>query len=88
MPLGMKQDDNQTKLVAVQPSSRRDLLNHVLSVSFAKEPEDLLASEVAGFVVVTDINAEEGVLTVLSPQAKPLPPTLLLVSEIQYVDST
>ncbi len=88
MPLGMKQEDNQTKLVAVQPSSARDLLNRALSVSFATAPEDLIVTNVAGFVIVTEINADKQVLTVLSPQPRPLPDTLLLVSEIQYVDST
>ncbi len=88
MPLGMRQEDNQTKLVAVQPSSARDLLNRVLAVSFATAPEDLIVTNVAGFVVVTDINTDEQRLTLLSPQPRPLPETLLLVSEIQFVDSS
>ncbi len=74
--------------MAVQPSSARDLLNRVLSVSFATGSEDLISTNVAGFVVVTDINQEEARLTVLSPQPRPLPETLLLVSEIQFVDSS
>lgn len=87
MPLGMKSEDNQTKLVAVNPSPR-DLLNHILSVSFATNSEDLIVSNVAGFICVTDVNVDEQKITVLSPQPKPLPDTLLLLSEVQYVDST
>jgi hypothetical protein len=38
LPLGMKVTDNKTKLVAVNPSVR-DLLNHVLAVSFTSAIE-------------------------------------------------
>eukprot|EP00092_Neocalanus_flemingeri_P007445 GFUD01008041.1.p1 GENE.GFUD01008041.1~~GFUD01008041.1.p1 ORF type:complete len:444 (+),score=129.18 GFUD01008041.1:63-1334(+) len=87
LPLGMKITDNKTKLVAVNPNPR-DLLNHVLAVSFTSGTEDVIITNVAGFVVVTDIKVEEQKLVVLSPQPRPLPDTLLLLSEVQYVDST
>lgn len=86
MPLGMKSDDNKTKLVPVKPS-QRDLLNNLLAVSFATNPEDLIVTNAAGFVCVTDINVEEEKLTVLSPQPRPLPDTLFLLSDVQYVDN-
>lgn len=51
MPLGMKVEDNLTKLVAVPPGP--SLLNHLLSVSFADSPEDdVVQTNVAGFVCV------------------------------------
>jgi len=89
MPLGMggKAEENQTKLVHVQPT-QRDLLNHLLAVSFATEPTDAIISNIAGFVVVTDVNTAQQKLTVLAPQPAPLPNTLLLVSDIQFVDSS
>jgi len=87
LPLGMKISDNKTKLVAVNPNPR-DLLNHVLAVSFTSATEDVIITNVAGFVVVTDIKMEEQKLVVLSPQPRPLPDTLLLLSDVQYVDST
>ncbi len=86
MPLGMKPEDNRTKLVSVQPNPR-DLLNHLLAVSFAGSTEDLIVTNVAGFVCVTDVNMDEQTITVLSPQPWPLPDTLLLLSEIRFVDS-
>ena len=73
--------------MAVQPSNSRELLNRVLSVSFAQSEKDLIMSNVAGFVVVTDVNVKEEKLTVLSPQPRPLPNTFLLLSEVQYCDS-
>ena len=51
MPLGMKAEDNLTKLVAVTPGPH--LLHHILSVSFADSPEDdVVQTNVAGFVCV------------------------------------
>ena len=87
LPLGMKITDNKTKLVTVNPSPR-DLLNRVLAVSFTQTVEDLIMTNVAGFVVVTDVKTEDQKIVVLSPQPRPLPDTLLLLSDIQYVDTT
>ena len=87
LPLGMKITNNKTKLVAVNPNPR-DLLNRILSVSFTSAVEDLIMTNVAGFVVVTDVKMEEQKMMVLSPQPRPLPDTLLLLSDVQYVDST
>lgn len=51
MPVGMKAEDNLTKLVAV--TSGPNLLHHLLSVSFADSPEDdVVQTNVAGFVCV------------------------------------
>ena len=85
MPLGKTADDNQTKLVAVSLTPK-DLLNHVLAISHADSKDDLLSTNVNGFVVVTDVNVKESKISVLSPQPKPLPATLLLLSDIKYID--
>lgn len=86
LPLGMKKEDNFTKLVAVQPSLQ--LLHHILAVSFAESVEEnVIQSNVAGFICVTDVSMEKEVLTILSPQPRPLPQTILLVSDLQFMDS-
>ena len=88
MPLGMTSDGNQTKLVQVQPNPR-DLQNRILAVSFAAKTEDLLATNVAGFICVTEVNMKDEKLTVLAPQPRPLPDDkFLLVSDLQFVDSS
>jgi len=86
LPLGMKVSDNKTKLVNVNPNPR-DLLNHVLAVSFTSLTDEVIITNVTGFIVVTAVNMEDKKLTVLSPQPRPLPDTLLLLSEVQFVDS-
>ncbi|XP_046736937.1 protein CLP1 homolog [Diprion similis] len=86
MPLGMKAEDNLTKLVAVTPGP--SLLHHLLSVSFADSPEDdVVQTNVAGFVCVTNVDVERQTFMVLSPQPRPLPNTVLLLSDIQFMDS-
>ncbi|XP_049782845.1 protein CLP1 homolog [Schistocerca cancellata] len=86
MPLGMKAEDNHTKLVAVTPGP--NLLHHLLAVSFAASTDDdVIHSNVAGFICVTNVDMERQSLTVLSPQPRPLPKTLLLLSEVQFMDS-
>lgn len=51
MPLGMKAEDNLTKLVPIQPGL--NLLHHILAVSFAESvEEEVITSNVAGFICV------------------------------------
>uniref|UniRef100_A0A1B0CM03 Clp1 C-terminal domain-containing protein n=3 Tax=Lutzomyia longipalpis TaxID=7200 RepID=A0A1B0CM03_LUTLO len=86
MPLGMKAEDNMTKLVAVQPGL--NLLHHILAVSFAESAEDdVIQTNVAGFVCVGQVDMERQVVTILSPQPRPLPNTILLFSDLQFVDN-
>ncbi|XP_042215212.1 protein CLP1 homolog isoform X1 [Homarus americanus] len=85
MPADMKVDDHMTKLVPVEPSVK--LKHHMLAVSLATEPEDLLTSNVAGFICVLDVDDENKMVKVLSPQPKPLPKTIFILTEIQFMDS-
>ncbi|XP_053953016.1 protein CLP1 homolog [Anastrepha ludens] len=85
MPIGMKAEDNKTKVVAVTPSP--SLLHHILSISFAESTdEDVIGTNVAGFVCVTDVDMDRQTITVLSPQPRPLPNTVMLLSELQFMD--
>jgi len=86
MPLGMKAEDNMTKLVSVSPGPH--LLHHLLAVSFATSAEeDVICTNIAGYVCVTHVDVENQLLTVLAPQPRPLPDTLLILSDIQFMDS-
>ncbi|XP_069192677.1 protein CLP1 homolog isoform X1 [Procambarus clarkii] len=85
MPADFKHDDHVTKLVPVEPGVK--LKHHILAVSLATKPENLLTSNVAGFICVLDVDEESKMLKVLSPQPKPLPKTILLLTEIRFMDS-
>lgn len=90
MPIGMKTEDNLTKLVLIQPNVQT-LLNHILAVSTATSAEDnlkVIESNLLGFVCVTNVDSERQLVTLLSPQQRPLPQnSILLLSEIQFMDS-
>ncbi|KYN17107.1 Protein CLP1 like protein [Trachymyrmex cornetzi] len=81
-----KLKDNLTKLVAVKPGP--NLLHHLLSVSFVDSPkDDVVQTNVAGFVCVINVDVDRQTFTVLSPQPGPLPNTVLLLSDIQFMNS-
>ncbi|NXW46353.1 CLP1 kinase, partial [Nyctiprogne leucopyga] len=85
LPLGMSQEDNQLKLVPVTPG--RDMVHHLLSVSTADSPDDGISeTSVAGFIVVTGVDLERQVFTVLSPAPRPLPKSFLLIMDIRFMD--
>ncbi|KFM66836.1 Polyribonucleotide 5'-hydroxyl-kinase Clp1, partial [Stegodyphus mimosarum] len=86
MPLGMKAEDNRTKPVHVQVGP--NVLHHILSVSFAESvDDDVITSNIAGFICVTKVNVERQVITVLAPQPRPLPKTVLLIGDVQFMDA-
>ncbi|XKL60133.1 hypothetical protein PGB90_001149 [Kerria lacca] len=85
IPLGLKTDNYLIKLVSIQPSP--NILHHVLSVSHATTADEkVIETNVAGFVCVTNVDTERQILTILSPQPKPLPDACLILSDVQFVD--
>ncbi len=85
LPLGQKPDEHKTKIVPANPSPQ--LQHHLLAVSQCEDPdEDLLRTNVVGFICVTEVKMEERTMLVLSPQAHPLPRTILLWSEVTFLD--
>ena len=50
-----------------------DMSQSLLAVSHAETPDQLLNSNVAGFVLITAVDAATGSVTYLSPSAGPLP---------------
>lgn len=86
LPLGMKPKDHMTKLVPLTPNA--GLLHHLLAVSFCDwEEDDIIKTQVAGFVCVTNVDTDRQTITLLSPQPKPLPNNVLVLSELQFIDS-
>jgi len=87
LPLGMTAGDNRLKPVRIQPSV--SLLHHVLSASFATTPEDdVVQSNIAGFVVIAEVDSDRQALKILAPAPAPLPWSIMLVmDDILYMDS-
>ncbi|XP_066911725.1 protein CLP1 homolog [Clytia hemisphaerica] len=85
LPLGMAPTtDSSMREVAVSPST--NLLHSLCAVSAADAPEDLCRTNVVGFVVITNVDMENEIFTVLSPAPRPLPKEYLIVSNIKFMD--
>nr|XP_006825168.1 PREDICTED: polyribonucleotide 5'-hydroxyl-kinase Clp1-like [Saccoglossus kowalevskii] len=86
LPLGMVPEDNQTKLVPVNPSP--ELVHHVLGLSSASsaEDDDIVGSNMLGFIVITNVDMERKTFTVLSPAPRPLPSKICVLSSVRFMD--
>lgn len=85
LPIGAEPLADPTRLVAV--NINRDLLHSVLAVSYAKEPEQIISSNVAGFVLVTNIDMQSKTLTYLAPCAGELPSRLFVVGTLTWSET-
>ncbi|XP_065581997.1 protein CLP1 homolog isoform X2 [Artemia franciscana] len=86
LPEGMMPDENSmTRIVPVSPGP--DLLHHIMAMSYAESTEeDLLTTNVLGFVCVLNVDTEKQKLTLLSPHPAPLPRNIFLISDVQYME--
>ncbi|XP_028391142.1 protein CLP1 homolog isoform X2 [Dendronephthya gigantea] len=85
LPIGMQKDEIETKLVPMQPG--KDLIHCVLGLSMASDPEeDLVRTNIAGYIVITDVDMERQQYKILSPAPRPLPRQFLLLSDVKFMD--
>ncbi|XP_003240388.2 protein CLP1 homolog [Acyrthosiphon pisum] len=86
MLLDMQKTDLETKLEPVTPGPH--MIQHVLALSFSTMvEEDVVKNSVAGFVCITNVETSPQMLTLLSPQSKPLTETIYLMSDVQFMDN-
>uniref|UniRef100_A0A0E0JXC3 Protein CLP1 homolog n=1 Tax=Oryza punctata TaxID=4537 RepID=A0A0E0JXC3_ORYPU len=74
-----------TRLVAVNIST--DMVHTVLAVSYAKEPDEIVSSNVAGFIHVTDVDIQRKKLTYIAPCPGDLPSKLLIASSLTWYEA-
>ncbi|CAH1238295.1 polyribonucleotide 5'-hydroxyl-kinase Clp1-like [Branchiostoma lanceolatum] len=85
LPLDTQQENPYTKLVHIQPGAQ--IVHHVLSLSMADSLKDnLIDTNIAGFICVTNVDMERQVMTVLSPAPRPLPKRYMLLTDIRFMD--
>ncbi|KAL5006475.1 hypothetical protein ScPMuIL_015281 [Solemya velum] len=85
LPLGMKTGDNKTKVVPVTIGPT--VQHHIMSISSASSVDhNILEANSLGFIIITGIDMEKQKFTVLSPSPRPLPKSILLMSDIQFMD--
>lgn len=85
LPIGAEPAADPTRLVPV--SITQDLLHGVLAVSFAKEPDEIISSNVAGFIYITDIDMQRKKITYLAPSAGELPSKYLIVGTLTWLET-
>ncbi|CAH9050231.1 unnamed protein product [Cuscuta europaea] len=85
LPIGAEPVADPARLVPV--SINRDLLHLVLAVSYAKEPDQIISSNVAGFIYITEIDMKRKQLTYLAPCAGELPSKNLIVGTLAWMEN-
>lgn len=85
LPIGAEPTADPLRLVAV--NINHDLIHSVLAVSFAQEPDQVITSNVAGFIYITDIDIQRKKITYLAPSAGELPSRYLIVGNVTWVET-
>ncbi|KAF8399416.1 hypothetical protein HHK36_015281 [Tetracentron sinense] len=85
LPIGAEPVADPTRLVPV--NINRDLLHLVLAVSFAKEPDQIISSNIAGFICITDIDIPRKKITYLAPTVGELPSRFLIVGSLTWLET-
>lgn len=85
LPIGQKSLLDPNRCVKVDITS--DLKHCVLGVSHATKADELLTTNVAGFVLVKDVDVQGQRLTVLAPAAGKLPFRFLLFGSTKWFDA-
>ncbi|GMN42370.1 hypothetical protein TIFTF001_011580 [Ficus carica] len=85
LPIGAEPAADPTRLVPV--NINQDLLHLVLAVSFAKEPDQIISSNVAGFIYITDIDVQRKKITYLAPSAGELPSKYLILGTLTWLET-
>ncbi|KAB2613926.1 CLP1-like protein [Pyrus ussuriensis x Pyrus communis] len=85
LPIGAEPAADPTRLAPV--NINRDLLHTILAVSFAKEPDQIISSNVAGFVFVTDVDIQRKTITYLAPSVGELPSKYLTAGTVTWLET-
>lgn len=81
LPLGATSQADPLKLTPAPVGP--ELLHSLCAVSHARTPDELLSSNIAGFVLVTDVDVTRGTVTYLAPCGGQLPGRYLLAGSIK-----
>ncbi|KAK1298731.1 hypothetical protein QJS10_CPB14g01393 [Acorus calamus] len=84
LPIGAEPAADPMRLVLVNIS--HELLHSVLAVSYAKEAEQVISSNVAGFIYVTEIDIQRRKMTYLAPCSGELPNKILIVGSLTWLE--
>ncbi|CAN6470358.1 unnamed protein product [Victoria cruziana] len=84
LPVGAEPLADPTRLSPASVSL--DMLHQILGVSYAKESDQVISSNVAGFIYITDIDMQRKKITYLAPCPGELPSQFLLVGMLTWFE--
>ncbi|KFK37881.1 hypothetical protein AALP_AA3G041400 [Arabis alpina] len=86
LPIGSDPVSNPLRVTPVNIEDR-DLLHSVLAVSYAEEPDQIVSSNVSGFVYVTEVDIRGKKITFLAPSPGILPSKILVAGSLSWLES-
>ncbi|CAH2079943.1 unnamed protein product [Thlaspi arvense] len=78
-------NDDALKITSVEIGEH--LENKVLAISYAKEPNQIISSIVAGFVCIKNVDIDEERITYISPSAAESPSNILIMGTLTWLET-
>ncbi|PKU84390.1 protein CLP1 homolog isoform X1 [Dendrobium catenatum] len=85
LPIGAEPLSDPTRAVIV--NINYDLVHAILAISYAKESDQILSSNIAGFLYVAEIDFESKRITFLAPCPAELPSKLLVMGTLKWSEN-
>eukprot|EP01026_Neomeris_dumetosa_P042186 TRINITY_DN3507_c0_g1_i17.p3 TRINITY_DN3507_c0_g1~~TRINITY_DN3507_c0_g1_i17.p3 ORF type:complete len:115 (-),score=16.48 TRINITY_DN3507_c0_g1_i17:245-589(-) len=82
LPLGHSASQEPLQVIQMRNLSR-EIVNSLVGISHAPTAEELLAYNIAGFILVQDVDLEQGTITYLCPNRAPLPGKYFIMGQIK-----
>jgi len=77
-------NSDPVRLIEISPSS--EITQAILGVSYASAPDQLLETNIAGFLFVTEVNLEKQKMTVLAPSPGNMPSNFFILGSLKWVE--
>uniref|UniRef100_A0A1J3DF90 Protein CLP1 homolog n=1 Tax=Noccaea caerulescens TaxID=107243 RepID=A0A1J3DF90_NOCCA len=84
LPIGSDPVSNPLRVTPVNID--QGLLHSILGVSYAEEPDQIISSNVSGFVHVTEVDVHRNKITYLAPSPGTLPSKFLVAGSLSLLD--
>lgn len=86
LPIGGKRLIDHNKLTRIYPSN--ELLHSIMAISYTSAVDQLVQSNVAGYVYCSAVDMNKKTVTLLTPAPGQLPSKLLLYGTVKWLDTT
>lgn len=85
LPIGAEPVADPTRVTVVNIS--HDLIHAILAISYAKEPDQIISSNITGFLNVSEIDFDSKRITFLAPCPGELPSKLLITGLLKWSEN-